>query len=82
MKLILQQRFRERLAEALRLSGMTQSELSRAMGVRPQYVHNYLKGHDKEPGLATVERFALALGLPPEALVDTSDLAEFFTVKA
>lgn len=79
--MILQQRFRERLQQALDLSGVSQSELARKMGVKPQYVHDYLKGHRPEPGLAVVEKFALAFDLPVHSLIDDSDLAELFTVK-
>lgn len=81
MEVILQNRFRERLEEALRLAGISQSELGRRLGVRPQYVHDYLRGHNKEPGLAIAEKFALALGLPPSALVDESDLKRLLRKK-
>jgi len=63
MHVILQERFRERLREALDTRGWTQSDLARRMHVAPQYVNAYLSGV-RCPGLDVVQRFSEALGIP------------------
>ena len=67
--MILDQRFREKLADALRSRGCSQSELARRMNVSRQYVWKYLEG-SSNPGLDVIEKFAAALDVDPLNLLD------------
>lgn len=75
---VLSQRFKERLRLALELSGVSQSELARRVGVDRQAISNYLAGRLGNPTLETVESMALALHLHHHALIDESDLEVAF----
>lgn len=67
-------RFRAKLLEAMNAAGLTQADLARRMGVSRQYVCNYVRGHDAEPTLSTIERFAEALSIPALTLLDETDI--------
>ncbi len=66
--MILQDRFRDRVQEALQLKGWKQSQLASALGWTPQRVSDVIRGQ-REPGFKTVEAFATALELDPSLLV-------------
>ena len=53
-----------KLAEAIKLSGMTQTEIAKKIGVSQQTVSHYLKG-DKFPALDTFANLCDALDLDP-----------------
>lgn len=61
--MILQQRFADRLREAMEIEGVSQSELARRMGVTPALVWQYVN-KNRSPGFDMVEKFAEALRIP------------------
>lgn len=77
--MILHERFCEKLQRAIELSGETQTSLGKKLGKSPQYVHNYMKGHHAKPALDIVEAFALALGLPPDGLINDVPVEEYLS---
>ena len=56
------QNISERLSEAIRQSGMKQTELAQKIGVRQQQISSYLKGITL-PSLDTLSRLCTALDL-------------------
>lgn len=80
--MVLHDRFCDKLAAAIKLAGMSQTALGKAMGKSPQFVHNYLVGHAGKPALDLVEQFAVAMGLPPDALISEKPIEEYFSVHA
>lgn len=52
----------EKLAEAIRQGGMTQTELAQKIGVRQQQISSYIKGHTL-PSLDTLSRLCTVLDL-------------------
>ena len=74
----LSDRFCERLAQALELSGISQAELARRSGMTRMQVNAFLKGRNTGASLETVSRYAEALGIEPWHLLDDTDLATVF----
>lgn len=70
---MLQQQFQSRLREALRARGWSQSALAREMHISPQAVGDYIHGRCC-PGLNVVEKFADALGVDANDLLDKKPL--------
>ena len=52
------------LSEAIRLSGLTQTEIGKKLGVSQQTVSHYIKG-DKMPSLDTLANLCVLLDLDP-----------------
>lgn len=52
----------QKLAEALRCSGLTQTEVARRLGVTQQSISHYVKG-DKMPSLDTLANLCVILDL-------------------
>lgn len=71
--MILDERFRMKVEQAMKIHGWTQAELSRRMGVGRQYVSQYLR-QGISPGTEVIERFAIALQVDPGNLLDKADL--------
>jgi transcriptional regulator with XRE-family HTH domain len=71
--MILDDRFRTKVEEALKYHGWTQSELARRMGVGRQYISQYLR-QGISPRTETIEKFAEALHVDPGNLVDKNPL--------
>jgi transcriptional regulator with XRE-family HTH domain len=65
---ILQERFKQRVREAMAIEGITQSELARRMGVTRAMISQYLN-KVQSPGLEVVEKFAIALKVDDPALL-------------
>ena len=74
MQMILQERFRIRVREAMDERGWSQSELARRMESDPQFIYRYLSGRTS-PGLDIIERFAAALEVDPGVLIGEQELA-------
>lgn len=62
--MIMIEQIRERLQEAIRQSGLTQSEIARRVGVKHQQVSCYVKG-DKMPALDTFANLCAVLDADP-----------------
>lgn len=80
--MVLNENFRRKLGEAMKLRGLTQTGLAKILKKTPQYVHGYLKGQDVGPTLSVVENFANALGIPAYALLDERPIEEHLGVHA
>lgn len=73
--MILRERFRQRVREAMAAEGINQSELARRMGATRAFVSQYVPARDPDttakrlpsPGLDVVEKFALALHIDDPA---------------
>jgi len=79
MNVILEQRFRDKLLQALSANGISKSELARRMGTSPQYMSEYVHGR-KSPGLDVLERFAFALHVEPANLIDENPIRLLTTI--
>ena len=60
--MIVLEQIREKLQEAIRLSGLTQTEIARRLGVKQQSVSNYLN-MNKMPALDTFANLCVILDL-------------------
>ena len=58
------QQIQEKLSEAIRQSGMTQTAIAQALGVRQQTVSHYVKG-DILPALDTFANLCILLDIDP-----------------
>jgi transcriptional regulator with XRE-family HTH domain len=65
--------FSERLGEALKYRGWTQTELARRSGVHQVQVHKILNGKNPRVQGGTIRKLALALGISTDYLLGTSD---------
>ena len=70
--------FKERLAKLRRLSGMTQAELAKELGITFRSVQNYELGA-RYPKTETIERIANIFGVDQNALISDE---EYFIVEA
>ncbi len=70
--------FKERLAKLRRLSGMTQAELAKELGITLRSVQNYELGA-RYPKTETIERIANIFGVGQNALISDE---EYFIVEA
>ena len=70
--------FKERLAKLRRLSGMTQAELAKELGITLRSVQNYELGA-RYPKTETIERIANIFGIDQSALISDE---EYFIVEA
>ena len=61
--------FGENLKRARISIGMTQAELARRTGITERSIYNYEK-NSRAPKIDVVERFAQALGVQPESLME------------
>jgi ribosome-binding protein aMBF1 (putative translation factor) len=66
---ILHERFKAKLQQALLERGWSQAELARRLEMTPQVVNRYMKGVHC-PALDMVEKFEQAVGAAPGSLVD------------
>jgi len=60
----------ERLEHALKESGMTASELARAIRIRPQAVSQWISGTTKSPSATNLLRAAKVMGVDPDWLIE------------
>ncbi len=60
----------ERLEQALKESGMSASELARAIRIRPQAVSQWISGATKSPSAKNLLRAAEAMGVDPGWLIE------------
>lgn len=58
----------KQLSEAIRLSGLTQTEIGKKLGVSQQTVSHYLKG-DKMPSLDTLANLCVLLDVDPAEIL-------------
>lgn len=72
---VLQQRFQDKVRQAMACREINQSRLAELMGVTRAYVSQYVTGRNS-PGFDVVERFADALGFEPWELLDETPIAE------
>ena len=70
--------FKERLAKLRRLSGMTQAELAKELGITLRSVQNYELGA-RYPKTETIERIANIFGVGQNALISDE---EYYIVEA
>lgn len=70
--MIILDEIRERLIEAIRQSGLTQSELARRIGVKHQQISCYVKGQ-KLPALDTFANLCAALEVDPAYILCISN---------
>lgn len=70
--MILQQRFADRVREAMEIEAVSQSELARRMNVTPALVWQYLN-QTRSPGFDMVEKFAEALHIADPVLLMSSE---------
>lgn len=61
-----------RLAESIKQSGMTQTALSKLLGVRQQTISHYIKG-DIMPALDTLANLCIILDVSPAYILCTED---------
>lgn len=62
----------KKLAEAIKLSGKTQAEIGRQLGISQQTVSNYIKG-DKLPALDTLANLCVLLDVDPAEILCTEE---------
>ena len=70
--MIVQSRIQQRLAEAIRQSGMTQKEIAREMQVSQQMISQYLLGK-KMPALDTFANLCAVLDVDPAYILCLQD---------
>lgn len=58
----------KRLAEAIKMSGLSQTEIARRLGVSQQTISHYVKG-DKMPSLDTFSNLCVILDLEPAEIL-------------
>ena len=61
-------KFRYNIAERMHRKGWTSKDLAAELGVSQAYVCQLLSGH-RNPGLATLQSIADALGVSPASLI-------------
>lgn len=64
--------FRKNVRRKMRSLGWSQDDLAAEMGCTKGYVSQMLRGNIPNPGIETVERFALALGTSIDRLLRKS----------
>ena len=62
----------KKIAEAIKLSGKTQAEIGRKLGISQQTVSHYVKG-DKLPALDTLANLCVLLDVDPAEILCTDD---------
>ena len=58
----------QQIAEAIKQSGMTQTEIGKKLGVSPQSISHYVKG-DKLPALDTLANLCVLLDVDPSDIL-------------
>ncbi len=66
------EKIRKRVAEAIKQSGLTQTELARRLGIRQQTISHYVKG-DKMPALDTFANLCAVLDVDPAYILCIKD---------
>ncbi len=62
----------KKIAEAIKLSGKTQAEIGRKLGISQQTVSHYVKG-DKLPALDTLANLCVLLDVDPAEILCTEN---------
>lgn len=62
----------KKIAEAIKLSGKTQAEIGRKLGISQQTVSHYVKG-DKLPALDTLANLCVILDVDPAEILCTEN---------
>ena len=65
----------KRVSEAIRQSGLSQTEIGKRLGVSQQSVSHYVKG-DKMPALDTFANLCVVLDIDPAELLCTEEVSE------
>ena len=65
----------KRVSEAIRQSGLSQTEIGKRLGVSQQSVSHYVKG-DKMPALDTFANLCVVLDIDPAELLCTEEISE------
>ena len=68
--MITTEQIQKRLAEAIKHSGLTQTEIGKQIGVSQQTVSHYIKG-DKLPALNTLANLCILLDVDPADILCT-----------
>lgn len=63
----------QNIAEAIKQSGLTQTELGKRLGVSQQTISHYVKG-DKLPALDTFANLCVALDVDPTEILCTKQI--------
>ena len=71
MKITLKQ-IQEKLAESIRLSGMTQTEIAQRLGISQSNIAHYVRGA-KMPALDTFANLCVILDIDPADILCTND---------
>lgn len=66
------EKIRKRVAEAIKQSGLTQTELARRLGIGQQTISHYVKG-DKMPALDTFANLCAVLDIDPAYILCIKD---------
>ncbi len=66
------EKIRKRVAEAIKQSGLTQTELARRLGIGQQTISHYVKG-DKMPALDTFANLCAVLDVDPAYILCIKD---------
>ena len=66
------EQIRKKIAEAIKQSGLTQTELARRLGIKQQTVSHYVKG-DKMPALDTLANLCAVLDLDANSILCVKD---------
>ena len=67
------QQIQQNIAEAIKQSGLTQTELAKRLGVSQQTISHYVKG-DKLPALDTFANLCVALDVDPTEILCTKQI--------
>lgn len=67
------QQIQQNIAEAIKQSGLTQTELGKRLGVSQQTISHYVKG-DKLPALDTFANLCVALDVDPTEILCTKQI--------
>ena len=67
------QQIQQNIAEAIKQSGLTQTELAKRLGVSQQTISHYVKG-DKLPALDTFANLCVTLDVDPTEILFTKHI--------
>ena len=70
--MVILSQIQEKLAQAIKQSGITQTALAKKLGISQQTVSHYIKG-DKMPALDTFANLCIVLDIDPADILCTND---------
>lgn len=68
--MITTEQIQKKIAEAIKQSGLTQTEIGKKIGISQQTVSHYIKG-DKLPALDTLANLCVTLDIDPSEILCT-----------